>query len=165
MKALHKITAEYKELEKLGEEDPDMEIAVADTMEAIQGTFEDKATALATVMHNMESTEDMVNDEITRLTQRLSRMKNRRTGLVEYLRINMEASGIKKISCPLFTITCAMGREVVTVDDVDEIPDDFMSMPEVEMKPDKKAIMAALKDGAEVLGVHLERNKSSIRIK
>ena len=79
--------------------------------------------------------------------------------------MNMETNGIKKISCPLFTITNVIGREVVVVDDVDEIPDDYMELPPVTAKADKKAIMTALKAGEEVPGVHIERNKSSIRIK
>jgi hypothetical protein len=77
----------------------------------------------------------------------------------------MEGSGIKKIECPLFIITCAQGREKVIVDEIEDIPDDYVSMPPVEAQADKKKIMGAHKSGESVPGTHVERGLSSIRIK
>lgn len=165
MAALHQLTGEMKQLEKLAQDDPEMEIAVLDTIEGIQATFEEKANGLAVVLNTMESTEDQIKNEINRLDARKKRLANQRASLIDYLRTNMETTGIKKISCPLFTITLAKGREAVVVDDVDEIPDDYMMLPQVEAKADKTKIMADLKDGKLIPGVHKERNRSSIRIK
>jgi len=165
MAALHHLTGEMKQLEKLAQDDPEMEIAVMDTIEGVQATFEEKAKALATVMNTLESTEDQIKIEIERLNVRKKRLYNQRVNLVDYLRTNMEASSIKKITCPLFTITLAKGREVVVVDEVEDIPDEYMTLPQVEAKADKTKIMADLKSGIEIPGVHKERNKSSIRIK
>lgn len=165
MAALHQLTSEMKELEALAQDDPEMELAVADTLEAIQGTFEEKANALAIVANTLDGTDAQIKAEIDRLVVRQKRIKNRKADLVEYLRTNMEATGVKKISCPLFTITLAKGREVVVVDDADEIPDEYMDLPPVVAKANKSRIMEALKAGDEVPGVHKERNKASIRIK
>jgi hypothetical protein len=105
-----------------------------------------------------------IKAEIDRLQQRKKVIENRQSEMTEYLRTNMEATGIKKISCPLFTITCAEGREAVAVFDEDAIPDDLMTV-KTEIKPDKLAIAKKLKAGEEVPGAKLERGLSSIRIK
>lgn len=75
----------------------------------------------------------------------------------------LEACGMTKISCPLFTITLAKGRESVVVDDENSIPDDLMRV-KTEIAPDKTAIAAKLKAGEEVPGARLERGQSSIRL-
>ncbi len=82
----------------------------------------------------------------------------------EYLRNNMEASGISKIQCPLFSITLVAGRDSVAISDESAIPDDFLNVKTV-ISPDKTAIAKALKDGQEVAGASLQRGQSSIRIK
>lgn len=102
--------------------------------------------------------------EIDRLTERKRLISNRQKQIKDYLRENMEATGITKISCPLFTITCAQGRESVIVDNEEGIPDELMSV-KTEIKPDKNAIAARLKAGEQVPGCRLERGQSSIRIK
>ena len=162
---LYEMTKDMMELKKLAQTDPDMEIAVADTMEGIQASFEEKAKAIATIFLNMEPDIQGVDMEIKRLQQRKKAHVNQRARLIEYLRTNMEAAGINKIECPLFIITCAEGREKVIVDEIEDIPDDYVNMPIVEAQPDKKKIMDAHKSGESVPGTHVERGQSSIRIK
>nr|WP_234599981.1 siphovirus Gp157 family protein [Pseudomonas aeruginosa] len=50
------------------------------------------------------------------------------------------------------------------IDDEKKLPDELVKV-KVETSPDKNAIARALKDGKDVPGAHLERAKSSIRIK
>ncbi|WP_256346815.1 siphovirus Gp157 family protein [Pseudomonas gingeri] len=76
----------------------------------------------------------------------------------------MDASGITKITHPLFTITCSKGKPIVVIDDEKSIPDDFVSV-KVTSAPNKAAIAKALNDGQEVPGAHSEIGKSSISIK
>ncbi len=82
----------------------------------------------------------------------------------EYLRINMEASGIKKIECPIFTITLKAGRDIVQINDEEKIPSDYLNI-KTTMTPMKKEILAALKEGDEVAGANIVKSKSSISIK
>ena len=76
----------------------------------------------------------------------------------------MEKLEIKKISCPLFSITHVDGQDIVVIDDESAIPDEYVKV-KTEISPDKNAIKKALKEGAEVSGCRLARGKSSIRIK
>lgn len=165
MTKLYDITGQFKELAALAEgADEDLAIAVRDTMGAIQAEFNDKALAVSQVILNFDADIAALDLEIERLTERKRLIGNRQKEIKNYLRENMEATGITKISCPLFTITCAQGRESVVVDSEDGIPDDLMSV-KTEIKPDKNAIAARLKAGDQIPGCRLECGQSSIRIK
>ena len=105
-----------------------------------------------------------IDAEIERLQERRRLVTNRQGQIKDYLRENMQAAEITKISCPLFTITLAKGRETVVVDDESALPDDLVTV-KTDVKPDKAAIAAKLKAGDEVPGARLERSQSTIRIK
>ena len=53
-----------------------------------------------------------LESEINRLSERKKHIQAAQDRLREYLRYNMEATGINKITSPLFTITLAAGRDV-----------------------------------------------------
>ncbi|BBR53836.1 MULTISPECIES: siphovirus Gp157 family protein [Pseudomonas] len=165
MSTLYELTGQFKELAVLMDgADEDMAIAVRDTMGAIEAEFNDKALAVSRVILNMDGDIEAVDAEIERLQERKRIMTNRKGQIIDYLRENMEAAEITKISCPLFTITLCKGRESVIVDDEKLLDDDLVN-PKVTMVPDKRAIAERLKAGQEVKGAHLERGQASIRIK
>ena len=165
MSALHEIAKEYREVAAMADSDDEgMAIAVLDTLEAIGGTFEEKAKAVIAVARNRESDVAAIDAEIERLKKRKTAINNQANRLYEYLRENMEATGIKKISCPLFSITLTDGRELACIDDESKLPDELMRV-KTEISPDKVEILRRLKEGAEVPGAHIERSQSTIRIK
>lgn len=164
MAALHQITDKHRELAKIAEESEDMAQAVSDTMESIEGEFEEKALSLMAVMENIGGDIPAIDAEIERLTARKKTIQNKQESMKEYLRMNMEASNINKISCPLFTITLAKGRDIVQIDDLDKIPADYLNI-KTSYAPMKKEILAALKEGEEIEGAVLTKSKNSIRIK
>lgn len=165
MTTLYTISKEYQELALLAEDaDEDMSVAVRDTMEGIEGEFQEKGKALAMVTLNMDGDLEAIQSQIDRLTERKRLLINRKESLKEYLRSNMEASGITKITHPLFTITLGKGKPIVVIDEESKIPDDFMRV-KVTSAPDKAEIAKAIKEGVEVPGAHSEIGKSSISIK
>ncbi|RVD77059.1 siphovirus Gp157 family protein [Pseudomonas koreensis] len=165
MTQLYHITEQYKELVALAETaDEDLAVALRDTMEGIEGEFQEKGKAIAMVTLNIDGDLEAIESQIARLTERKRIITNRRESLKEYLRTNMEASGITKIAHPLFTITCGKGKPIVVIDDEKAIPDDYVNV-KVTSAPDKAAIAKAIKDGIDVPGAHTETGKSSISIK
>lgn len=165
MAALYEIGKQYQELMALAETaDEDMAVAVRDTMQAIEGEFEDKGKAIAMIALNIDGDLDAIQAQIDRLTERKRIINNRKESLKEYLRTNMEAASINKITHPLFTITLGKGRPVVVIDNEKDIPDDFMNT-KVVTTPNKAEIAKAIKEGVEVPGAHSEIGKSSISIK
>lgn len=165
MTSLYTLTGQYKELAALQQgADEDMQVAVRDTLGAIEGEFNEKAKAISSLILNMDSDAAAIDAEIERLKERKRIMTNRQSEIREYLRDNMEAAGITKISCPLFTITLAQGRESVVITDESLLPDEMTDV-KTDIKPNKKAITDAIKAGQDVPGAHLERGQSSVRIK
>lgn len=165
MSHLYELTGQFKELSILADGvDEDMAVAVRDTMEAIEGEFQEKGKAIAMIALNIDGDLEAIQSQIDRLTERKRVITNRKNSLKEYLRENMDASGITKITHPLFTITCGKGRPSVVIDNEADIPDEYMSV-KTTMSPDKTAIAAAIKAGLEVPGAHSEIGKSSISIK
>jgi hypothetical protein len=165
MTALYTITEQFKELSALAENaDEDLAVALRDTMEAIEGEFQEKGKAIAMVTLNIDGDLEAIQSQIDRLTERKRIITNRKESLKEYLRTNMDAAGITKITHPLFTITCGKGKPIVVIDDEKAIPDEFVNV-KVTSAPDKAAIAKAIKDGQEVPGAHTEIGKSSISIK
>lgn len=164
MSHLYEISEQLRQLESIDAEDESAALAIMDTMQAIQGEFDEKAKAVASVILNMDSDADAIDAEIARLTARKKAIASRQEGIRSYLRDNMESCGITKISHPLFTITLAQGREVVVIDNPSLIPDDLMHV-KTELRPEKAEIMKRIKEGVEVPGAHVERSRPSIRIK
>uniref|UniRef100_A0AAU6W2V7 Siphovirus Gp157 family protein n=3 Tax=unclassified bacterial viruses TaxID=12333 RepID=A0AAU6W2V7_9VIRU len=165
MTALYQISKEFQELAILAETaDEDLAVAIHDTMGAIQAEFEDKGKAIAMLTLNIDGDLEAIQSQIDRLTERKRVINNRKESLKEYLRTNMEAAGISKISHPLFTISLGKGKPIVVIDNEKDIPDDFMNT-KVESTPNKAEIAKAIKEGVEVPGAHSEIGKSSISIK
>lgn len=165
MSHLYELTNQFKELQALADNaDDDMAVAVHDTLQAIEGEFQEKGKAVAMISLNMDGDIDAIQAQIDRLTERKRVIINRKESLKEYLRLNMEATGINKITHPLFTITLGKGKPIVVIDEEAKIPDEYMNT-KVTTTPMKVEIARAIKDGIEVPGAHSEIGKSSISIK
>ncbi len=162
MSTLRELTADLAAINELAR-DPEIPMeAIADTIEGLEGMFNEKAIRIVHVIANNDSDIAEIDAEIARLTARKKVMATARERLKEYLRFNMEASDIKKIESPLFNITLVAGRQSVQVDDVDALPDDYKR---IKVEPDKTLIGKALKDGYNVPGAQLVTGQSSVRIK
>lgn len=164
MTSLYKLTEQQKELQEIaGNSDLPIE-AFADTFDALEGQFNDKAVSVIHVVKNMDSDVEAIDAEIKRLADRKKAIKNKQESIREYLRTNMEANEITKIECPLFTITLAKGRDVVVIEDEHIIPDDLVDVS-VVTKPNKAEILRLLKADKLVPGARIEKSKTSLRIK
>lgn len=160
MTKLHELTGQYL---SISDEDLPPE-AIADTLEAIEGEIQLKGENIGLLVQNWQSDIDALKEYKKQLDYKIQCKQNRIDNIKEYLRGNMEASGIKKIECPLFNITCGKGRAVVSIDDEDSIPDEYMTVT-TNIKPDKKKLLDALKGGEVIEGVSLTESKSTLRIK
>lgn len=163
MTALREISGQYRGLLDMAKTE-DMPIeAIKDTLDGIEGEFKEKALKIVDVVSDVEGDIATIDKEIERLQSRKKVIQNRNQSIRDYLQNNMEACGITKIECPLFTITLAAGRDIVVVDNEDELPDEFISV-KTSTAPNKVELLKALKMGA-VNGAHIEKSKSSLRIK
>ena len=156
---LYKITEDYRALQDMD----DCE-AVTETLELIEGEFKDKAENCLSVIANWSSDVEQIDVEIKRLQAMKKSYVNKQESLKEYLRTNMEATGISKIECSLFKISLGKGNPVAVINNEDEIPDEYVTVKTV-IAPDKREILKALKGGAEIPGASLEIGQSKLTIK
>lgn len=164
MSALHEITSDMKGLMKLVDSGELTQDDIADTLEGVESTFEDKALSLIYVHDNINADVVAIDNEIARLQARKKVMTNHQQNMKEYLRTNMEASEISKISCPLFTITLKKGRDMVEILDTDKLPTDYLNI-KTSIAPMKREILNDLKEGKDIPGAILTKSKTSLLIK
>lgn len=165
MSALYELTGEMIELNKIMDESDEMAEAVTDTLEAINMEFDEKGVNIVKLITNLDSTMIApIDEQIKRLQDRKKTIVNKQNSLREYLRTNMIASGITKIDCPLFSITLRKAAKKVEITDESKIPDDYVNVKTV-ITPDKRKILADLKEGVEIEGATLTESQPSLVIK
>ena len=163
MSKLYELTKQLDELHTMVLDGEATEDHLSDTMEMIEGEFQEKALNVAKFMRSLSPSIEAIDNEIKRLQDRKKAITNKSDWVKNYLLSNMEASDIKKIECDLFTITRVKPRDIVVVDDLDKLPDDYVSV-KTSLAADKKALLKALKDGEEIEGAHIGQGEASIKI-
>ena len=156
---LHEMSNDYV---WLLESDLDEE-QLKDCLESIEGAIEDKASNIVKVVSCLNSDVSIIENEIARLQARKKAITNNQERLKEYLRYNMEKTGITKINHPLFNITLGKASKKVSILDINLLPDDFIDI-KTEIKPNLNKIKAALKDG-DVSGAAMIDGLSRLLIK
>jgi uncharacterized protein YeeX (DUF496 family) len=137
---------------------------LSDCLDNMVDAFEDKAHNIIAVATTLDSDINAIDAQIKRLQERKKAINSNVERLKEYLRYNMEVSGITKINHPLFSIT--LGKPTVTCEVTDQslLPDDYVTV-KTEIKPDKRKILKDLKEGVDVEGAVLSEGKSRLLIK
>lgn len=161
---LYSLATDYADLQKLVADDDVSLEAIENTLEGVKDQFEKKAEAVLIVANGFDHNVSAIDNEIARLKDLKQSYTNKQASLKEYLRLNMERTGIKKIACDLFTITLRKGSPTVSITDESQLDDEYVNVKTV-ITPDKRVIGAALKEGKEVPGAELTTGKSSILIK
>lgn len=137
---------------------------LTECLDSIEDSFDEKANNIVKLVSSLSVDVDGIDKELKRLQAMKKSITNNQERLKEYLRYNMEVTGISKIKHSLFSIT--LGKPTVTAEivDIDFLPDSFVST-DIVMKADKKAILKALKDGEDIPGAVLSTGKSRLLIK
>jgi hypothetical protein len=158
--ALYVLTGEFK-LAALRLADLDLpEEVVRDTLDGLTGELEDKATATAMVVRNMEATAEAIKAAEAEMAQRRKALENRAAFLKARIQGAMQAIGMQKIACPYFTVTLRDNPPAVEVYEPALVPAQFMRQQEPPPPAiDKKAVAAALKAQEDVPGCRLTQGK------
>ena len=130
---------------------------VADTLEGLSGDLEVKATNVAMFARNLEASAEAIKGAEAQMAARRKSIENRAASIRDYLKAQMERTGISEIASPYFKLAIRKNPPAVVIDAASQIPAEFMRQPETPPPaPDKKAIGAAIKAGREVAGAHTE---------
>jgi uncharacterized small protein (DUF1192 family) len=165
MASIYEITDDFLRIQDMME-DPELDPqTLADTFEAIDGELELKAESYAKVMKNLEGDIAAIKAEIDRLTAKKRAIENNIKNMKATLQNVMEVTGKTKFKTDLFSFGIQKNAPsvVIDVEDVRDIPEDYLKFKEPEV--DKTAIKAAINDGVDLTGIaHLEQ-KFSLRIR
>lgn len=134
---------------------------VADTLEAIESSVEEKLESYAKVIRTFEARATVKQLEIKRLQDSArtdeEAVKRMKRAMQDYL----EGTGKRKVETPLFKVWMQKNPASVEVVDESLVPKEFYKIPEPQL--DKTALKNALKE-SEVPGVQLKQTES-IRMK
>ena len=99
--------------------------AVNDTLDALSGELEDKAINVAKFLRNMETMAEAIKNAETDMAKRRKALESRVKWLKDYLKGNMEHTGISKIECPYFKLSIQNNPSAVNILNEDVIPEQF----------------------------------------
>lgn len=149
---LYEITNEYVSLlDELNDiEDLDKD-AIENTLSPLSHDIKEKSINIAAWIKNLEAEAKAMGSYIKSMQARKKSVENKIAGVKDYLRYNMNFSGIKKITSAEFSIS--LGAESVSVKIVDEnkIPIEFCRKVEY-LEPDKELIKEAIQGGVDIPG-------------
>lgn len=164
MSTLREISVEYQLLLAMMEEgDVDYDV-VQDTLDGIMGEFEDKAEACIVVMDELTAKAKKFKDEAKRLSDMAKTMENNAKRIKDNLEYVMIQNDIKSLETEWHKLRIAKNPDSVKIDclDMSMIPEEYRATQEI--KPDKKKILAAIKNGEEIDFAHIVSG-SSLRIR
>lgn len=153
--SLYELTHDYmRAIEQLADE-PDAQKA-ADILECIGGALQDKLGNVALYVRTLDANLYMVEQEIARLTIIKDSLSVKRATLVKRMDDAMRAAGITEVAHPLLKIKRKKNIPACDVYNESLLPAQYMVQPEPPApKPDKRAILAALKAGEQIDGARI----------
>ena len=158
---LYELADEFKDaLENLTDLDDQ---AVIDTLESLEGEFKLKSSNVAKYIKNLEHTLDGMKEAESNMNQRRTSLEKKINHMREYLKNNLEKSGLKKIDAPDISISIQKNPYKLIITNETEIPSDFIDTKETKTV-NKEKIKEALKNGEEIPGCELvQENRITIK--
>ena len=156
--SLYTLSNDYNQaFEFLNDQDQNLTAAeINDSLASIELDVKDKAINVAKFLRNMEATAEAIKAAEGEMLKRRKALENRATALKEYLKNNMESTGIVKIECPFFKLSIAKNPAALDLFDTSAIPDEYKRTETVTTQHiDKAAIKKAIMSGIQIQGARV----------
>lgn len=160
MANLFQLNDQYQALSQRDDLDPQVLI---DTLDAIDDDRKTKLDNLASWADQLKSEIDFIDEKQKTWRDEKTYRENKLTWIKQYMTDVMDDAGIKKLQTDNHMLSVRNYKASTVIDDEDKLPSEYKEITSV-VKPNKKAIYQALKDGLTVDGAHLKANRST-RIK
>lgn len=165
MSSLYELTGFYLQLAEMLDDPTTDQESFQETMEAISDAIEVKADNYAKIIRNTEESIESIENELKRLTERKTSLKNNVKRMKDNLQDCMIATGKRKFKTDLFSFSIQKnGGKIPVIVDVETsmLPDDFVIVTE---KPDLTAIGTFLQTHPNCEWAHYGERGESLRIK
>lgn len=157
---LFELAQQYRSLEALMDSDEVPAEVLLDTLEGIQGEFEDKATAVAKMVLSLEANAAAVKAAATAMAERSKRIEHRATSLKQYLLLQLQVIDRRRLETDELVIRRQDNPPSVYVTNEHAVPPEYWVQPPAPPKRiDKLAIKDAIEAGVDVDGCFIERGE------
>ena len=163
--SLYNLAQEYRELEtalfaSADEETGEVSVDIAQAVENIQGNFEEKAIAVATVWRDFGNYIAQIKAEVDRLSALKKRVEREQKRVEDYLTQACEMTGTESIRGVYANISFRTNPPKVVFDDESLIPEEYITETvKIEKSISKTKIKEAIQSGIEVAGARLVQER------
>lgn len=158
---LYELSDAYRELLDRDDLDPQ---AVVDTLDAIKDEIETKADNIASLIDELQSSAERKKEKAKAWSESARADVQRAKWLKQYLTSELDNAKLKKVETENHLLNVRNFKASTVIDDEDKIPDQYRNYDKYEGMYDvmKQDVYAALKDGKDVPGAHLEPNRNVV---
>jgi hypothetical protein len=154
---LYEIANDYlRALEDLAEVEDLPQEVIADTLEGLQGAFEQKALNVGAYLRGLEAEASAIGEVCKSMERRQRSLERHAERLRDYLKAQMERTGTLKLKNHSLTLRVQANPPGVVVEDEGRLPECY-KQPVITVRVLRAEIARARKAGQEVPGARLER--------
>lgn len=147
-------------IKKIQEKDLDPDL-LADTLESLQLTRDDKLDSVANWIESNKAKIDWIDGKLKQLREVKQHLTNQNKRLNEYLTNAIDDAGIKTLQTKNHILKPRNYKASTIVEKIEDLPIDYVTREEV-IKADKKKLYEDLKQGKEIPGAHLKPNRGTV---
>ena len=157
--SLYEISDKYLALlrESIDEETGELVDDKLEALDQCSGDLQEKGIAIASFIKNLEADEIAIDSAICAMEIRRAGIKKRRQAMLDYLKNNMDRTGITEISCPYFVAKTKKCPPSVIVVNEKYIPDKYFTKKET-FSLNKIELKKSLQQGKIIEGAILKQN-------
>ena len=158
MANLFQLNDQYQALSQRDDLDPQVLI---DTLDTIDDDRKTKLDNLASWADQLKSEIDFIDEKQKTWRDEKTYRVNKLNWIKQYMTDALDDAGIKKQQTDNHMLSTRNFKASTIIDDEDKLPSEYKEIESV-VKPNKKEIYQALKNGLTVDGAHLESNRSTV---
>lgn len=158
MANLFQLNDQYQALSQRDDLDPQVLI---DTLDAIDDDRKTKLDNLASWADQLKSEIDFIDEKQKTWRDEKAYRINKLNWIKQYMTDALDDAGIKKLNTDNHMLSVRNFKASTVIDDEDKLPSEYKEIESV-VKPNKKEIYQALKNGLTVDGAHLQPNRSTV---
>jgi hypothetical protein len=127
---LYELTDQFKQLNDLAETGDLPPQVILDTLEGLTGEWKDKAINVAKFILNCEAAAESKIAAAKQMAASAKRLADRAESLRNYLLLNFQGTNQTKVESEWFDIVVKNNPPSVGVDDVNKVPDQYITPPD-----------------------------------
>ena len=155
---LHEMSKEYASLYEIAS-DPDADLeSFGMAIDELKGEIGVKVDGVVSVIRNLEALRDGIEDHIEKQAKRATAADNRVKWLKRYLIDCLEIAGENRIVSTIADVSIVNNPARVEIYSYSDLPDEYV-VEKKTYQPDKAMIKKALREGHEVPGASIVKDK------